>query len=135
VANVKIALYFKYTYLCKRSHHQSKAMDKKELLKKYLFENEITQTQLAEKLGKTQATVSAYLNGKVKLTGAVWDEIKAAIPINEDELMMASEAEISYGNNDEHFYKKTINTLTESVMALTNQIDKMNDIIKKLISA
>lgn len=115
-------------------------MDKGKVLQSLLAKHEIKQSELADKLGIKQASISAYIKNKSKISYSRWLEILEIFGETEDSIVEEPEAAeyttnaIYDQSNIETFYQSTIKTLTDTNAILSAQLDKLTTIIDKLIS-
>lgn len=114
-------------------------MDRGKILQTLLEKHEVKQSELAEKLGIAQNTISTYINNKAKIPYNRWQEILEIF--GETETSMAEEPPIEYGttkvydqSNIDTFYQSTIKSLTDTNAILSAQLDKLTTIIDKLIT-
>jgi transcriptional regulator with XRE-family HTH domain len=115
-------------------------MERGKVLQLLLEKHGTKQTELADKLGIAQNTISGYINNKLKIPYKRWNEILEIF--GETETSIAEEPDaaeyrtnaIYDQSNIDTFYQSTIKTLTETNNILSAQIDKLTTIIDKLIA-
>ncbi len=108
-------------------------------LEELMLQKNVTQKDLAEKLGVSQPMISKYLNGSIP-DGAKLIAIAKIFKVSSGYLlgdidMVMMEPELKYGDGQRTYYQKTIEVLEEKIQDLFNVLDQVegyNDGLKKI---
>lgn len=103
-------------------------------LKNLMQKHNLTQQELAEKVGVSQVMIAKYLSGGSTPRGATLIAIAKVFRVSESQLLSGdvesvlltvNEAAMQYGDNQKTYYQKTIAVLEEKVLDLMNVVESV----------
>lgn len=104
-------------------------------LKNLMQKQNLTQQELAEKVGVSQVMIAKYLNGGSTPRGATLIAIAKVFRVSESQLLEGDVGSLlitvndppamQYGDNQKTYYQKTIAILEEKVVDLMNVVESV----------